>query len=199
MRELARLGVRSIVLASGTLSPMGSYAAELALPFPVRLENPHVVDADQVFLGVLKAGVHGRPLNSSYAFRDTPEYKRELGATVAALARVVPDGLLVFFSSYSALDAAVAFWRGDNGGETWARLAAAKAAVVVEPRAGHFPETAAARTRFIAELREWALSCPCSVRVKHIVFQRALPVDVRHNAKIHRLQLAKEWTSRLAR
>ena len=72
-------------------------------------------------------------------------------------------------------------------------------ALVVEPRAGHFPETAAARKRFIAELREWALSCPCSVRVKHIVFQRALPVDVRHNAKIHRLQLAKEWTSRLAR
>jgi hypothetical protein len=24
-------------------------------------------------------------------------------------------------------------------------------------------------------------------------------VDVRHNAKIHRLQLAKEWTTRLAR
>ena len=70
--------------------------------------------------------------------------------------------------------------------------------IVVEPHAGHFPESEAARTRFIAELREFARSCPASSRVKHIVFQRALPVDVRHNAKIHRLQLAKEWTSRLA-
>ena len=72
-------------------------------------------------------------------------------------------------------------------------------ALVVEPRPGHFPETEDARRRFIAELREIALVNPEATRVKQIVFQRALPVDVRHNAKIHRLQLAKEWTSRLAR
>lgn len=72
-------------------------------------------------------------------------------------------------------------------------------ALVVEPRPGHFPETEDARRRFIAELREIALVNPQAARVKQIVFQRALPVDVRHNAKIHRLQLAKEWTSRLAR
>jgi acyl-CoA synthetase (AMP-forming)/AMP-acid ligase II len=70
--------------------------------------------------------------------------------------------------------------------------------LVVEPRAGSFPETDAERARFIAELREVAKTCPLAERVKHIVFQRALPVDVRHNAKIHRLQLAKEWTKRLA-
>ncbi|MFM8549794.1 MAG: fatty acid CoA ligase family protein [Verrucomicrobiota bacterium] len=72
-------------------------------------------------------------------------------------------------------------------------------ALVVEPRAGHFPEDGIARERFIAELRETARTCPLADRVRHIVFQRALPVDVRHNAKIHRLQLAKEWTRRLAR
>jgi acyl-CoA synthetase (AMP-forming)/AMP-acid ligase II len=72
-------------------------------------------------------------------------------------------------------------------------------ALVVEPRAGNFPETEAARTRFIAELRELAGVNPQAAQVKHVVFQRALPVDVRHNAKIHRLQLAKEWTKRLAR
>ena len=72
-------------------------------------------------------------------------------------------------------------------------------ALVIEPRPGHFPETEDARRRFIAELREIALVNPQAARVKQIVFQRALPVDVRHNAKIHRLQLAKEWTSRLAR
>ena len=72
-------------------------------------------------------------------------------------------------------------------------------ALVVEPRAGAFPADEAARARFIAELRALARINPPADRVKHIVFQRALPVDVRHNAKIHRLQLAKEWTSRLAR
>lgn len=72
-------------------------------------------------------------------------------------------------------------------------------AIVIEPRAGHFPETEADRTRFIAELRELARINPQADHVRQIVFQRALPVDVRHNAKIHRLQLAKEWASRLAR
>lgn len=70
-------------------------------------------------------------------------------------------------------------------------------ALVVEPRAGHFPATAADRRRFIAELRDLARNHPQAARIKAIVFQRALPVDVRHNAKIHRLQLAKEWTARL--
>ena len=72
-------------------------------------------------------------------------------------------------------------------------------ALVVETRAGSFPLDEAARARFVAELRDLARVNPQAARVKHIVFQRALPVDVRHNAKIHRLQLAKEWTQRLVR
>ena len=72
-------------------------------------------------------------------------------------------------------------------------------ALVVEPRAGSFPETETDRARFIAELREVARVNPQAERIAHIVFQRALPVDVRHNAKIHRLRLSKEWTNRLAR
>jgi acyl-coenzyme A synthetase/AMP-(fatty) acid ligase len=72
-------------------------------------------------------------------------------------------------------------------------------ALVVEPRVGSFPADAAARERFIAELRAIARACPSADRVRHIVFQRSLPVDVRHNAKIHRLRLAKEWTRRLSR
>ena len=65
-------------------------------------------------------------------------------------------------------------------------------ALVVEPRVGSYPEDEAARARFVAELREVAKSCPLAGRVTHIVFQRTLPVDVRHNAKIHRLRLSKE-------
>jgi hypothetical protein len=39
----AQHGVRCIILASGTLSPMDALASELGSPFPVRLENPHVI------------------------------------------------------------------------------------------------------------------------------------------------------------
>ena len=48
MQTLARLKVRSFLLTSGTLAPLASFAAELQLPFPITLENPHVIDPSQV-------------------------------------------------------------------------------------------------------------------------------------------------------
>lgn len=48
MRNLQAMGVRSILLTSGTLSPLGGFAQELQLPFPVQLENPHVIEPKQV-------------------------------------------------------------------------------------------------------------------------------------------------------
>jgi hypothetical protein len=68
---------------------------------------------------------------------------------------------------------------------------------VVEPKAGYFPANSGERERFIATLRVAAKDNPWASTVKVFVFQQALPVDVRHNAKIHRLQLAKEWTVKL--
>ena len=50
--------------------------------------------------------------------------------------------------------------------------------------------------RFFEALRTQAASHPQAAAIQHIFFQKKLPVDVRHNAKIHRLQLSKEWTAR---
>ncbi len=70
-------------------------------------------------------------------------------------------------------------------------------ALVVEPRAGRFPGDAGEREKFVAALRELARGNPAAARVGTFLFQAKLPVDVRHNAKIHRLRLSKEWTARL--
>jgi acyl-CoA synthetase (AMP-forming)/AMP-acid ligase II len=70
-------------------------------------------------------------------------------------------------------------------------------ALVVEPRAGRFPADAGERERFIAALRACARGNAAAERVETFLFQAKLPVDVRHNAKIHRLSLAQEWTARL--
>ena len=50
MQMLSRSRVRSILLTSGTLAPMASFAAELQLDFPITLENPHVIDPAQAVL-----------------------------------------------------------------------------------------------------------------------------------------------------
>jgi Rad3-related DNA helicase len=103
LQQIAQLGVRSILLTSGTLSPLSSYAAELVLPFPVRLENPHVVRPSQVLVRAVGKGPRGATLNSSFQTRDSENYKADVGALVAAVARLVPGGVLVFFPSYSML------------------------------------------------------------------------------------------------
>ncbi len=69
-------------------------------------------------------------------------------------------------------------------------------ALVVEPKEGHFPTNAGEREKFIATLRSQAANNPQAAAITHIFFQKKLPVDVRHNAKIHRLQLSNEWTAR---
>ena len=35
---------QTIILASGTLSPMDSFSSELDMEFPIRLEAPHVIN-----------------------------------------------------------------------------------------------------------------------------------------------------------
>lgn len=149
MRALKEKGARCVVLASGTLSPMSSFASELALPFPVRLENPHVIAPDQVWGGVVPVGPSGKRLNSSYRFRDTDEYKAELGNAIVNFARVVPDGLLVFFPSYGVMRACVEFWRSHGAPSVWDRICNAKHAVV-EPQ--DKKEFAAAFAEFNAAL-----------------------------------------------
>jgi regulator of telomere elongation helicase 1 len=65
----------------------------------------------QVWASVIPVGPSGGALNSSFRTRDTPEYKTELGLTLVNVARIVPDGLLVFFPSYTVLNGCVEAWR----------------------------------------------------------------------------------------
>ncbi|CAL5412049.1 unnamed protein product [Camellia sinensis] len=46
--------------------------------FPIRLENPHVISANQIWAGVVPAGPSGYSFNSSYRSHDSIEYKLEL-------------------------------------------------------------------------------------------------------------------------
>lgn len=137
LRDLAALGVRSILLASGTLSPLEPLALEMQLPFEHRLENGHVIDADrQLLASVLCTGPRGHPLNASYGQRDSPAYKTELGLAIASVAPHIPGGLLVFFPSYAVMDACLGHWKvteDGNGRTLWAALARLKTPFV-EPR-----------------------------------------------------------------
>ncbi|XP_052338849.1 regulator of telomere elongation helicase 1 isoform X1 [Oncorhynchus keta] len=114
MQELVRQGVRSIILTSGTLSPLSSFTSEMQIPFPVCLENPHVIQHDQIFVSIIDCGPDSVQLSSAFDRRFVPENMASLGNTVVNLGRVVPHGLLVFFPSYSVMDKTLEFWRANG-------------------------------------------------------------------------------------
>ncbi len=60
----------------------------------------------------------------------------------------------------------------------------------VEPKPGRFPETAAAKLQMTQELLALGRANPLTERIETIRFLKAFPVDVRHNAKINREQIA---------
>jgi regulator of telomere elongation helicase 1 len=114
MTDLTAQGVRSIVLTSGTLSPLDSFSSELHIDFPVRYEGPHVISKQQVWVGVVSRGCDGAALNSSYEKRSTASYQSSLGNTIVNFARIVPQGVLVFFPSYPVMHSCMDYWR-ENG------------------------------------------------------------------------------------
>ncbi|KAM8830526.1 regulator of telomere elongation helicase 1 isoform 2-T2 [Synchiropus picturatus] len=114
MQELVNQEVRSIILTSGTLSPLTSFMAEMRIMFDVTLENSHVIERDQIFVRVIDRGPDGVMLSSAFDRRFVPANMASLGNTVANLSRVVPHGLLVFFPSFPLMEKTLEFWRANG-------------------------------------------------------------------------------------
>lgn len=71
--------------------------------------------------------------------------------------------------------------------------AARTPAIVVEPLPGHFPNDNGEIQKLIGELKELGKATGMTKSIEHFFFRKKFPVDVRHNAKIHRLQMAREY------
>ncbi|KAL4529286.1 hypothetical protein Ndes2526A_g04083 [Nannochloris sp. 'desiccata'] len=123
----------SIILTSGTLSPMDSFASELGTDFTIKLEAPHVVNmAKQVWAGAVGTGPGGEKLLATYQHTDKTAFQDAVGNTVLQACRTVPDGLLLFLPSYALLDKLCARWKVTG---LYARMDQMKT-IVREPRTG---------------------------------------------------------------
>ena len=94
LEELKRLGVNSIILTSGTLSPLSSFQLDMKVPFAVQLENPHVIKDSQVWVGAVSTGADSKKLNSSYQFRDTSQYQDSLGSSIVSILKSCSSGII---------------------------------------------------------------------------------------------------------
>ncbi|KAJ6638998.1 Regulator of telomere elongation helicase 1 like [Pseudolycoriella hygida] len=130
MQQLLLRNVRCIILTSGTLAPLKPLISELGIPVSVRLENPHIVTSSQVCVKVISQGPDKEPLLSNYENRDNPKYLTSLGRTILSLCNVIPNGLLVFFTSYFILNKCRDTWQASG---IWAQIHRVKA-IFVEPQ-----------------------------------------------------------------
>lgn len=126
-----RRKVKNIILASGTLSPIGLLQQNLGIPFGVVLQNTHVIDAaQQVRLGVICTGPNRIALNASFQNKSNPDYLSDLGNLVVNVSRISPEGALVVFHSYSQMSAVIQAWN-DSG--IYSRINREKT-IFVEPK-----------------------------------------------------------------
>ena len=90
--------------------------AQLGTEFRTRFEAPHVINArQQVWAGALACGPGGERIVGTYEESQRPGYQDSVGAAIARIAATVPDGLLVFFPSYSLLDRLMQRWQVSCG------------------------------------------------------------------------------------
>lgn len=110
MANLINREVHSIILTSGTLAPLKPLISELALDVDYQLENPHIIKPSQVLARIISQGPDGTPLNASFNNRDNPKYIHSIGLTIKIVASFTPNGLLVFFPSYTLMNKMQEIW-----------------------------------------------------------------------------------------
>lgn len=131
-RDIADLSL-SVILTSGTLSPVNSFSSELGVQFGTSLEAPHVIDVEsQVWAAVISAGPDNYPLNASYKMADSYAFQDAVGKSLEEIFKIVPGGSLVFFPSYKLMEKLSSRWR-ETG--QWSRLNLRKS-LFVEPKGG---------------------------------------------------------------
>ncbi|KAL4647191.1 Fanconi anemia group J protein [Arapaima gigas] len=124
--------VRTIVLTSGTLSPMGSFSSELGVNFSIQLEASHVINKSQVWVGTLGTGPQGHKLCATFQHTETFVFQDEVGALLLRVCQTVARGVLCFLPSYKMLEKLRERWTNTG---LWEQIEERKT-IVTEPRGG---------------------------------------------------------------
>lgn len=131
---------RAVILAGGTMSPMSDYTTHLFPYLPqssiTTLSCGHVIPKANLIAWNLSSGPSGKNAEFEFTYknRSNDAMIEELGRAMLNICTVVPDGVVVFFPSYSYLDNITGHWArppnpgaGNNEKSIWQRLEAKKA------------------------------------------------------------------------
>ena len=76
---------RSVILTSGTLSPLDAVASEMGCDFQVRLEADHVIEKGQVLVMAIERGVRNQQLKLVYKNLQDTAVVADLGLSMLHL------------------------------------------------------------------------------------------------------------------
>lgn len=93
----------SVVITSGTLSPLDMYPKMLDFLPVISQSFKMTLTRNCICPLIVSRGNDQTTLSSKYDQRDNPAVKRNFGQLVIELAATVPDGMIVFFTSYKVL------------------------------------------------------------------------------------------------
>uniref|UniRef100_A0A0N5B5H1 DNA helicase n=1 Tax=Strongyloides papillosus TaxID=174720 RepID=A0A0N5B5H1_STREA len=102
--------VRSIILASGTLSPIDTFISELGLKFESIVQGDQIIPKEQIFASVIGVGPNKKDIICTKNKISAGEQKNgnsvlfEIASLIVDVCENVKKGVLVFFPSYSMLE-----------------------------------------------------------------------------------------------
>jgi chromosome transmission fidelity protein 1 len=121
---------RAVVLAGGTMSPMSDYEQHLLAYLDtskiMTLSCGHVIPPSNLLAVPVVRTSSGSELDFTFENRNKDNTILDLGHAILGMAQHTPDGVVIFFPSYSYLDICIAAWKrlavsGTNS-TFWARF-----------------------------------------------------------------------------
>ncbi|KAA0151838.1 hypothetical protein FNF29_04244 [Cafeteria roenbergensis] len=101
---------QSVILTSGTLSPLDMYPKILNFHPVVRASFEMSLTRPCILPLVVSRGRDQTPLSTKFETRDDQNVMRNYGDLVVQMASTVPDGMVVFFPSYSYMETIITAW-----------------------------------------------------------------------------------------
>jgi chromosome transmission fidelity protein 1 len=106
---------RAVVLAGGTMSPMSDYEQHLLSYLDpskiMTLSCGHVIPPSNLLAVPVVRTTSGADFDFTFENRNKERTTIDLGHAILSFAQHIPDGVVVFFPSYSYLDTCIAGWK----------------------------------------------------------------------------------------
>ncbi|KAF2640024.1 ATP-dependent RNA helicase-like protein chl1 [Massarina eburnea CBS 473.64] len=106
---------RAVVLAGGTMSPMSDYGNHLLSYLDsskiMTMSCGHVIPPSNLLAVPLVRAHSGHDFDFTFEKRNSEQMMIDLGHAILSISQHVPDGLVIFFPSYSYLDTCIAAWK----------------------------------------------------------------------------------------